>query len=639
MTDNEFTAEPLWDEAVAVLRQHGPMTEDDLIDHLEEEGAGSADSIRFLLDADDPHPLVVWLLDGRVAAMDALLEGRVFTHRLTAFEIAWDAIGTNDVEATLWLVSEDDDFEVVFGEQSHNAMLGRGAGENDPIPFQAIVFPPGTLAGRKEGDLVALSVNAGRVTFVPEPGEPQPVPALAKAVEDAMRDDGTATLEDVVPSLLAVAPGVFTRPAPPLTEALTDAGFDRHGIFVAPAGFDFRAHSDQAMVELYADQVGVPVEAVPGVALFASLVDALDSGDDVDLVARFSEGKAGLYVALADPDVAEIVLDDLLDETIAPKAVERAALWAVEHAPRGAAPALLWIAGKAAEADGRVDEAERHFAASSERDPDFELALIAEARFAFDRGDAVRALTVLSRVPGADELPFFDALTAYQPVERADLGRNDRCWCGSGRKYKVCHLGRAEFSLEERAEALYVKACLQLSQPWWAGDRAELAEARAGYVDDDEEFARVFGTDPLLDDVLLLEGGGLAEFVEHRGHLLPEDERELAQVWLGTERSVYEIASVEAGEGVTLRDLRSGDSVAVSAPGAGEDVPIGMRLCAWVLPVGSTSQLLGALTSLAASQVDAVVRLLDAGEVDPLELVEALSFALDEDALSDEIPR
>jgi len=20
-----------------------------------------------------------------------------------------------------------------------------------------------------------------------------------------------------------------------------------------------------------------------------------------------------------------------------------------------------------------------------------------------------------------------------------DLGRNDRCWCGSGRKYKVCH--------------------------------------------------------------------------------------------------------------------------------------------------------------------------------------------------------
>ncbi len=23
-----------------------------------------------------------------------------------------------------------------------------------------------------------------------------------------------------------------------------------------------------------------------------------------------------------------------------------------------------------------------------------------------------------------------------------DLGRNDRCWCGSGLKYKACHLER-----------------------------------------------------------------------------------------------------------------------------------------------------------------------------------------------------
>jgi hypothetical protein len=22
----------------------------------------------------------------------------------------------------------------------------------------------------------------------------------------------------------------------------------------------------------------------------------------------------------------------------------------------------------------------------------------------------------------------------------SDLGRNDRCWCGSGRKYKTCHM-------------------------------------------------------------------------------------------------------------------------------------------------------------------------------------------------------
>jgi hypothetical protein len=27
-----------------------------------------------------------------------------------------------------------------------------------------------------------------------------------------------------------------------------------------------------------------------------------------------------------------------------------------------------------------------------------------------------------------------------EPVEIPDLGRNDICWCGSGKKYKYCHL-------------------------------------------------------------------------------------------------------------------------------------------------------------------------------------------------------
>ncbi|MBW1744519.1 MAG: SEC-C domain-containing protein [Deltaproteobacteria bacterium] len=27
-----------------------------------------------------------------------------------------------------------------------------------------------------------------------------------------------------------------------------------------------------------------------------------------------------------------------------------------------------------------------------------------------------------------------------QPEEAPKLGRNDPCWCGSGKKYKKCHL-------------------------------------------------------------------------------------------------------------------------------------------------------------------------------------------------------
>jgi preprotein translocase subunit SecA len=29
---------------------------------------------------------------------------------------------------------------------------------------------------------------------------------------------------------------------------------------------------------------------------------------------------------------------------------------------------------------------------------------------------------------------------AQAPPEKRDLGRNDLCWCGSGRKYKRCHM-------------------------------------------------------------------------------------------------------------------------------------------------------------------------------------------------------
>jgi uncharacterized protein YecA (UPF0149 family) len=35
---------------------------------------------------------------------------------------------------------------------------------------------------------------------------------------------------------------------------------------------------------------------------------------------------------------------------------------------------------------------------------------------------------------------------------QAELGRNDLCWCGSGKKYKRCHLKRDEL---KRVEASY----------------------------------------------------------------------------------------------------------------------------------------------------------------------------------------
>ena len=47
---------------------------------------------------------------------------------------------------------------------------------------------------------------------------------------------------------------------------------------------------------------------------------------------------------------------------------------------------------------------------------------------------------------------FLKSIMSYfNPTEEAcrprDLGRNDDCWCGSGRKYKRCHLQEDEQKL------------------------------------------------------------------------------------------------------------------------------------------------------------------------------------------------
>ncbi|HKV10438.1 MAG TPA: SEC-C metal-binding domain-containing protein [Thermoanaerobaculia bacterium] len=44
---------------------------------------------------------------------------------------------------------------------------------------------------------------------------------------------------------------------------------------------------------------------------------------------------------------------------------------------------------------------------------------------------------------------------------RAELGRNDLCWCGSGKKYKKCHLDKDAKDRYEEAHAARVAAQLK----------------------------------------------------------------------------------------------------------------------------------------------------------------------------------
>jgi hypothetical protein len=136
------------------------------------------------------------------------------------------------------------------------------------------------------------------------------------------------------------------------------------------------------------------------------------------------------------------------------------------------------------------------------------------------------------------------------------LGRNDACWCGSGRKFKQCHLGRrAPATLADRVGWLYRKPVAYIErrggQPGY--DVLELARSRAVDPDDPASLAEALA-DPLVTDVALHEGGWFERFVAERGAFLPDDEALLASAWLLVERSVYEILETHPGEGLSVRD-------------------------------------------------------------------------------------
>lgn len=210
-------------------------------------------------------------------------------------------------------------------------------------------------------------------------------------------------------------------------------------------------------------------------------------------------------------------------------------------------------------------------------------------------------------------------LEQYEATPRRELGRNDACWCGSGRKYKKCHLNNEQLPLEERARWLYAKARQFLLDGPREEQYTELATVRAAYADSEDAVWSAM-TDPLVADALLFEGGVFEEFLATRGVLLPDDERLLAQQWLLIDRSIHEITEIRPGDGFGLRDLRTGDVQQVRERTASQYLPAGQLICARVVPAGNTAQIFGGLEPIAPPYRDKLIALLDS-EPGPFELV------------------
>jgi tetratricopeptide (TPR) repeat protein len=626
------------DAASRVLTELGPMTEEQLVAALADRGADLDDadfSMDDVLDAGDGQ--FVTLTDDRWASLPALLAGRVFTHRVTGPELEHDILTvTPDFGPVMGLVYGEDrrligdaPVECVFAEFDADTLTDRGI-PLDVIDYEgALLLPPGYLRERgcREGDVIALGVGPNGLSceVVAQPaGSVAVLEQRLKAVLANWRNP-PVELDMAVWAACADDPTLFTEPLPPLAEAVDACGLSRDGDWLAPRGFDFLQWRIGRRCVAIARRYDLDYDDALAVASLKALYLRALSDD------ASGDGRGGgdaTFGAVAPFLVEPAVAEAVLAETIGlgrdgAEALASLAETIEPLAPRNARPGLLWLRGKAYERIGDIARAEADYEAARGIDPDWALALIALARYANYRGDADRGLTLLRRAGAPADDPMVQMLGTFQGRARPGIGRNDPCWCGSGRKYKKCHLHNERAPLEVRSLWLYFKAVMFVTDGPWYAVLTEAAQLRGQYEDGLDASVDAMG-DPLISDAVLFEGGAFAEFVATRGALLPDDERLLAEQWLLIDRSVYDVEEVRPGVGFTLRDVRTGDSYQVQDRTASRMLRRGEFVCTRVVPAGDTMRIFGGVEPVALHERDELIALLDS-RPDHLELVSFLT--------------
>jgi len=429
------------------------------------------------------------------------------------------------------------------------------------------------------GDTVGMRLTAAGLELAKLPGPTGTGPApdgLRRRLRDLVRTAGDepVELDSAIWTACADEPRLFTEALPPLTALLPDCGLKWEDEWLADAEFDFARWRAGKRLSMLAERYQLSEDEAAAVLVTVNLYDQVADLYSTARSAMASDGEAGLSAVaeswglderhlpagsigdaasasaartkpgraidahrdrrqtvrdilalLTVPQVADAVLSEILgvDRVAAYGGTPRDSAGALglfaetaePMAPREARVALRWLRAKALERLGDLARAEATFLEAQTLDPDWPLTLLDLARYASDRGDAVRGLSLLERAGAPSDDPHVQLLRRFQPTPRPELGRNQPCWCGSGRKYKVCHQRRETWPLADRAAWLYQKAAASLDEEWW-GDVVEVAAERARYAPGPDALSEALD-DPLVSDLVLFEGGAFAEFVARRG--------------------------------------------------------------------------------------------------------------------------
>ncbi len=594
-----------------------------------------------VLDELSTGPLHV-LPGDRTVVIPDLIAGTTFTHRLTEAEVelgvlsaafdlgAWALVDT----VRLPDGTELDQFSV---EAHHLAWKGP-QGWLDR-------FEPGDLLGLglsletdgTHGEPVEATVTIEAIAVEPDLSD-ETVQFVRRAYDDSIAEvELPADGSELAWWLLFHHPGLFDTAQLPLSELCAAAGLEHRAGRVG--------HSEEVWRhDLAHRRLRAIHDHVPEMHWRVVLGRAVATLDDPD--ASVGEVRTALDEC-AEPEVldelASLLFDHYLDisdryelgRADSPgrlfELVDRAT--AVARRPRETATAE-YLACVLHERCGAPEIAEAHLQRAGEAQARLGPVVERLGWYRFDRGDARGAMrwwsTLAETPPAARTIQGF----LSPPTSRPKTGRNDPCWCGSGRKFKQCHYKSRELPpLPERVGWLSRKAALFLehstgdvresitqlmlvratgepdTSPW---DLAELGEETLA------ELLEAASGDPIVLDAALHEGGLFDLFLRERGELLPEDEQLLAASWQTAARSVHEVVAVEPGTSMTLRDLATGEIAEVHERTGSTQVEVGQRYCARVVPDGAAHQIIGGVFPVRTGREVAVLDLCSEG--DPVAL-------------------
>ncbi|MFH1474460.1 MAG: SEC-C metal-binding domain-containing protein [Chloroflexota bacterium] len=620
-----MTRATITDTAIRLLRAHHTRTTAQIAAHVVKQGisraADPAASVNRQLRWDSRFCHLTgdrWILVEVLLAVPA-------AHRLTPQEVASNSLA---VGADLAHLPGERLFDLRLSTGEPLQFLrGDVAEVATGVQCGLAVRGPAGWLGHPAGTLVKVTGASGALRI--EPATPPPPGArlrVRRLVEATRRSldsmppgifgEPVTSIGDVLIEVLGDDPSFMAEPLPPFGELFEGTGLEVHRAYVGRAGRDwskldeFIERSRAGLRHL--DGIG-PDGDVAGLAAIAVAVDGEDARDRpiADHVPGFDDATLDALVAEFDLDAEEAkTLGLLLDLYVVwrvPSAdgsrpadsptmgrnmaelvgLELVALALAEHAwsdpafeafvadlragARGsnvAGPEFLL--GACAEARGSIEEAERHYRAALGVDPDYFPARFPLYRLDVDRGNYAAALVHLRTVGMPSDDPSRAWLETIVQPAFAPVGRNEPCPCGSGRKFKVCHLDRPALDTTPKpADALFRKLSLWVEQSDVQKALVELVHEvigephRMSAADGSPHTKAAAAAEELLlggqvtqtIDVLLFDRGWLDRLLAVRGPLLPPVERALAEAWRSTRRSVYEMVAVRPGTGVTMRDI------------------------------------------------------------------------------------